>query len=62
MYQAFYKAISGDVMMLPILALAIFIVVFAGLVVRVMRRPADEVSRHAALPLSKDDEVSHERA
>lgn len=59
--QMFRQMFAGDPLtMLPSIGLAIFMTVFAGVTIAVLRRKAasfDEVSR---LPLD-DEEVRHER-
>ena len=47
---------------LPQIALVIFLVVFAAIVVRTVRRPASEVRRQARLPLGEHEEQSETEA
>ncbi len=55
------RAIASDffaaspVLMLPVIALVLFLLVFVGACVRAYRLPAAEANRRAQLPLTKDD-------
>lgn len=54
MYRDFF--VNSPVLALPVLSLAIFIAVFAGIVVRVMRRRPEAYDGAAALPLDHGDQ------
>lgn len=56
MYREFFS--QSPVLALPILSLMIFIAVFAGIVVRTMRRRPSTFEGVAALPLEDGKEVS----
>jgi hypothetical protein len=45
---------SSPVLFLPLLALALFLVVFLGACVAAFRLPKSEASRRASLPLAKE--------
>jgi cbb3-type cytochrome oxidase subunit 3 len=53
MYREFF--IQSPVLGLPILSLLIFITVFAGIVVRTMRRRGSQFDEAASLPLNDGD-------
>jgi hypothetical protein len=51
---------QSPALLLPILALVLFVTVFLFIVVRVMRMSASEVDRNARIPLEEELEVPHE--
>lgn len=51
---------QSPALLLPILALVLFVTVFLFIVVRVMRMSASEVDRNARIPLEDELEVPHE--
>lgn len=53
MYRDFFA--HSNVLALPVLALVIFIAVFAGIVAGVLRRRPESYHRAAALPLENGD-------
>lgn len=55
MYGTFYKTLDTHLMLLPVLALFVFLAVFAVIVLRALARPEAEVARDARLPLDRDD-------
>jgi cbb3-type cytochrome oxidase subunit 3 len=52
---------KSPLLVYPIIALVIFIVVFAGIAVRAMRQRPEERDEQARLPLADDLEVGHGR-
>ncbi len=46
--------IHSELLALPLVALFLFIAVFAGIVVRVMRQPPSHYAAQEALPLGED--------
>lgn len=55
MYRDFF--VHSPVLVLPIISLLIFITVFAGIVVRTMRRRPSSFEGVAALPLDSGEET-----
>ncbi len=56
MYREFF--VHSPVLVLPIISLLIFITVFAGIVVRTMRRRPSTFDGIAALPLDSGEETN----
>ena len=51
---------NSPVLLYPLLALALFFIVFLGVIVRVMRMKTSEVDEYARIPLEEESEVPHE--
>ncbi len=56
MYSTFYKQIADSLLLLPLVALVLFVLVFAALLHRTLGRPKDELERAARLPLGDDEQ------
>lgn len=54
MYGSFYRTISENLLTLPIGSLALFLVVFAVIVIRALTKPAAEIGYDERLPLEND--------
>ena len=50
MYKEILQGIAG-IEIFPVISLVLFVLVFAAVLVRVLRADAAELDRHAALPL-----------
>ena len=51
---------QSPALLLPILALVLFVTIFLVIVIRVMRMSASEVDHNARIPLEEEVEVPHE--
>ena len=51
---------QSPALLLPLLALVLFIIVFLFIVVRAMRMSASEADENARIPLEEESEVPHE--
>lgn len=58
MYKDFF--IRSPLLTLPIIALVLFLTVFVSVLVRVLRRPAQQFDSEARMPLGNDQEDSRE--
>jgi hypothetical protein len=51
---------NSPVLLYPVLALALFFIVFLVVIVRVMRMKTSDVDEYARIPLEEESEVPHE--
>jgi hypothetical protein len=51
---------NSPVLLYPLLALALFFIVFLVVIVRVMRMKTSDVNEYARIPLEEESEVPHE--
>ncbi|MGB5268761.1 MAG: hypothetical protein WBN30_19375 [Polyangiales bacterium] len=51
---------NSPVLLYPLLALALFFIVFLVVIVRVMRMKTSDVDEYARIPLEEESEVPHE--
>jgi hypothetical protein len=51
---------NSPVLLYPLLALALFFIVFLVVIVRVMRMKTSDADQYARIPLEEESEVPHE--